>query len=145
MNVHAGESAIIKPVRLATAMAGGAQLDLMNPWPAEMVVKGVEPSRYKTWFEGQISAMVYAPKTGMLRFSGTSYDEFVVVLHGHAILTADEASPERFTQGDAFVVPQGFRGTWEFHDEYRELIVFETRALQAVMKAWDLSPQVREP
>jgi uncharacterized cupin superfamily protein len=145
MNIHTAERAIINPVRLTTAIASGAQLDPMNPWPAELVVNGVESSRYKTWFEGQISALVYAPQNGMLRFSGTSYDEFVVVLHGHTILTADGASPERFTQGEAFVVPQGFRGTWEFHDEYRELIVFETRALQAVMKAWDLAPQVREP
>jgi uncharacterized cupin superfamily protein len=128
------------PVRLDAAVANGSKLDPMNPWPSEMLIHGVEPSRYKTWFEGQISAMVYAPQNGALRFSGTTFDEFVIVLHGHTILSADGASPQRFQQGDAFVLPQGFHGTWEFHDAYRELIVFETKALRAVMERWKLSP-----
>jgi hypothetical protein len=29
---------------------------------------------------------------------------------------------------------------WEFQDNYRELSVFETRALRAVMEAWKLNP-----
>ena len=105
-----------------------------------MVRHGVEPSEYKTWFEGQISAMVYAPQDGLLRFDGTSYDEFVVVLHGRAILTPDDGAVQRYGVGDAFVVPRGYSGTWEFQDRYRELIVFETRALHAVMQAWNLKP-----
>ena len=130
----------IVPVRLESGVAHGVGLERMNPWPPEMVLRGVEPSDYKTWFEGQISAMVYAPKDGLLRFDGTSYDEFVVVLNGRAILAPENSEPQHYGVGDAFVVPQGYRGTWEFQDSYRELIVFETRALKEAMAKWNLSP-----
>ena len=130
---------IVIPVRLTADVASGAQLGPMNPWPADMVVSGVEPSRFKTLFEGQIAAMVSAPQNGVLRFSGTSYDEFVVVLSGHTPLTPVGAPSQQFHHGDNFVVPEGFRGTWKFFDEDRELIVFETRALQAVMEARNLA------
>jgi uncharacterized cupin superfamily protein len=130
----------IIPVRLEAALANGIGLDAMNAWPAEMVVRGVEPSEYKTWFEGQISAMVYAPQDGLLRFEGTSYDELVIVLQGRTILTPENGTPHHYGVGDVFVCPRGYRGTWEFLDTYRELIVFETRALQEVMKRWNLSP-----
>jgi uncharacterized cupin superfamily protein len=130
----------IVPVRLAPDLTSGKALVPMNKWPSEMRIHGVEPSRYTTWFEGQISAMVYAPSDGALRFSGTTFDEFVFVLNGHTILTAQGTAPQRFDVGEAFVLPQGFEGTWEFFNNYRELIVFETKALRAVMDAWKLDP-----
>jgi uncharacterized cupin superfamily protein len=130
----------ITPIRFEAGLVNGIGLDRMKAWPSEMVLRGVEPSEYKTWFEGQISAMVYAPQDGLLRFEGTTYDELVVVLHGRTILTPENGTPQHYGVGDSFVCPQGYRGTWEFIDTYRELIVFETRALREVMKQWNLSP-----
>jgi uncharacterized cupin superfamily protein len=130
----------IIPVRLEADLASGKSLVPMGKWPPKMLIRGVEPSRYTTWFEGQISAMVYAPSDGALRFTGTTFDEFVIVLDGYTVLTPEGSAPQRFNKGDAFVLPQGFDGVWEFFDNYRELMVFETKALRAVMDAWKLDP-----
>lgn len=40
-------------------------------------------------------------------------DEFCYIIEGAAIVTDSEGHAEEVKQGDAFVIPAGFKGTWE--------------------------------
>lgn len=59
------------------------------------------------------------------------YDEFVVVLKGELVLTDQEGNSATYKEGDMFMVPKGFVGTWDMTEEYRELIVIDTEAYNA--------------
>ena len=55
-----------------------------------------------------------------------SENEFVHMLEGEAILTAEDGTAERVKAGDSFVVPAGFQGTWESVTDVRKLYaIFE--------------------
>ena len=40
-------------------------------------------------------------------------DEFCVIVSGHVRLIAEDGSVQSFRRGDAFLIPNGFRGEWE--------------------------------
>ena len=40
-------------------------------------------------------------------------DEFCVIVSGHIRLIAEDGSVQSFRRGDAFLIPNGFRGEWE--------------------------------
>jgi len=40
-------------------------------------------------------------------------DEFIVLLAGKVRLTAKDGTETTYKAGDAFVIPKGFKGTWE--------------------------------
>jgi len=48
-------------------------------------------------------------------------DEFCVLLNGRVVLTDDSGRAETFGPGDAFIIPAGFRGTWETVEPVRKL------------------------
>ncbi|TVO57098.1 cupin domain-containing protein [Denitromonas halophila] len=43
----------------------------------------------------------------------TDRDEFCVILAGHCRLIADDGTAKTFMAGDAFMIPNGFRGYWD--------------------------------
>ena len=47
-------------------------------------------------------------------------DEFCYIIEGHVILTNDEGHAQTFKTGDAFLIPNGFRGTWEVVETTRK-------------------------
>jgi uncharacterized cupin superfamily protein len=59
------------------------------------------------------------------------YDEFVLVLEGEVTLTNIDRGAATYTQGDTFLVPKGWMGTWDMPVRYREMIIIETKALLA--------------
>jgi|SRR5580765_3240697 uncharacterized cupin superfamily protein len=50
-----------------------------------------------------------------------SEHEFVHLLSGRVVLTDSEGRAERFGPGDVFVIPAGYRGTWETLETVRKL------------------------
>jgi len=56
------------------------------------------------------------------------YDEFVLVLEGRVTLTNIDGGKQTYGQGDTFLVPKGWLGTWDMPDKYCEMIVIETKA-----------------
>ena len=52
-----------------------------------------------------------------------SEHEFVQLLAGRVVLTDAEGRSERFGPGDSFVIPAGYRGTWETVEPVRKLYV----------------------
>lgn len=43
----------------------------------------------------------------------TRRDEFCCIVSGHVRLIGDDGTAQTFKTGDAFVIPNGFRGCWE--------------------------------
>lgn len=50
-----------------------------------------------------------------------SEDELCVLLSGRVVLTDESGRAEHFAAGDAFIIPAGFRGTWETVDPVRKV------------------------
>lgn len=57
-----------------------------------------------------------------------SYDEneLCVILAGRLRLTGEDGASQEFAAGDAFVVPKGFRGTWETIEHVRKIYAIAT-------------------
>jgi uncharacterized cupin superfamily protein len=53
------------------------------------------------------------------------------VLEGEVTLTSLDGSKQTHRKGDSFLVPKGWRGTWDMPVKYREMIVVETKAWEA--------------
>ena len=43
----------------------------------------------------------------------TDRDEFCTIVSGHVRLIAEDGSAQTFKTGDAFLIPNGFRGYWD--------------------------------
>jgi uncharacterized cupin superfamily protein len=43
----------------------------------------------------------------------TDRDEFCTIVSGHVRLIAEDGSAQSFKTGDAFLIPNGFRGYWD--------------------------------
>jgi len=96
------------------------------------VKSGGEYNRETSLFEGENIVLVWesAPAT-LLLDKPSPYDEFVVVTKGILILTDNDGNSVTYKKGDMFMLPKGFTGTWEMPEEYRELIVVDTKAYNA--------------
>ncbi len=55
---------------------------------------------------------VWESTTGKWTLNYTE-DEFCYMLEGKAILTDESGQTEIFIKGDSFVIPAGFKGSWE--------------------------------
>ncbi len=50
-------------------------------------------------------------------------EEFCTILEGEAIITDEAGFAETFRTGDTFVIPSGFKGTWETTKHLRKYYV----------------------
>lgn len=50
-------------------------------------------------------------------------EEFCALVRGKVILTDEDGHAETFEEGDAFIIPAGFRGSWETVEPVRKLYV----------------------
>ena len=66
-----------------------------------------------TLYSGDIDVSIYEAEPMTLRLRDYPIDEYVIVVSGKLILTADGASPQHFEVGESVMVPKGFSGTWE--------------------------------
>jgi uncharacterized protein len=99
-----------------------------NPPPVEeskpaTVLTGDPLARTQNYYTDPAScffAGVWESTPGKWRVSYTE-NEFMTLLAGKVVLTADDGASETFTAGDAFVIPAGFSGTWETVEPVRKL------------------------
>ncbi len=117
-----------KPFPLDKAKLAGTGLEDLPPLPEEIRLNGVQNNSESLLFDGEFIAFVWRGDDGTLLMDNHPFDQFVQVLNGVAILTEKDGSPQEFNIGDSFIVPKGFTGAWEIRDEYRELIIFESKA-----------------
>lgn len=50
-------------------------------------------------------------------------EEFCALVRGKIVLTDQDGRAETFEEGDAFIIPAGFKGTWETVEAVRKLYV----------------------
>lgn len=83
---------------------------------------------YCTDASGCFFAEVWESRPGKWRVHYTE-DEFCTILHGKVPLTSDDCSIETFAAGDAFIIPAGFKGTWETVEPvYKLYAIYENKA-----------------
>ena len=83
--------------------------------PADRVLAGEPHHEIKSFFEngsGDVVSGVWKSTPGKWRaFDGR--DEFCYIIDGHVRLTDAAGTEKTFKTGDAFLIPNGFVGTWE--------------------------------
>jgi uncharacterized cupin superfamily protein len=115
--------------RLAKVSAHGAE---HGKYPPEMVVKGqkrfdgsyLETSLFKN-AKGAPLVRIWESGPGVLQTDGYPYDEYCNVLEGQLEIVNASGGRQTFGPGDTFVIPKGWRGTWNmktrFAKQYIEL------------------------
>ena len=53
----------------------------------------------------------------------TDRDEFCYIIYGHCRLISESGESNTYKTGDAFLIPNGFRGYWEVIEETRKHFV----------------------
>lgn len=126
LSVADGENNVPKasPLRLAPAEIAYSEMNTDMPlWAQEDILSGVSEHRYKTLYSGDINVAIYEAKPLKLRLRDYPIDEFVTVVSGKLILTAEGEAPQHFDAGQSVLVPKGFTGTWEMQGNFREMVV----------------------
>ena len=101
------------------------ELEAHPDWPSAMVQSGTARNSGARLHEGQNNVTLW--NAGPARFSvplpGFPYDQFVLVLKGQLVLTDTNANSATYDEGDMFMIPRGWAGTWDMTEEYREFII----------------------
>jgi uncharacterized cupin superfamily protein len=115
------------PVRMNPDQMAGLDLTpIPNDGFIDILVEGELEFEIARMFDGeelQVVVVESTPAKTSHRDKPLDYDEFVLVLNGKLVLTEPNGTVHEFTPGQAFVVPKGYRGTWEQHGRYRELAI----------------------
>ena len=83
--------------------------------PADRVLTGAPEHSIRSMFEtqdGELTAGTWTSTPGKW-IAFQDRDEFCYITNGHVRLTDDEGLAREFKTGDAFLIPNGFKGTWE--------------------------------
>lgn len=108
------------------------ELESIPPFPEEIVPEGESENWESVLHQGDFVVSVFAASPAVIDVSEPfPYDEFVLVLEGEVTLTNVDGRTATCKQGDTFVVPKGWLGTWDMPVKYREMIIIETEALLA--------------
>jgi len=108
------------------------ELEGIPPFPAELVLKGTSENWESVIHQGDFVVSVFAASPAIIDINEPfPYDEFVLVLEGEVTLTNVDGGTATYKEGDTFLVPKGWLGTWDMPFKYREMIVIETDALLA--------------
>ena len=108
------------------------ELESIPPFPAELVLEGESENWESVLHQGDIVVSVFAASPAILDVNEPfPYDEFVLVLEGEVTLTNVDGGKQTYKEGETFLVPKGWMGTWDMPVKYREMIVIETDALLA--------------
>ena len=81
---------------------------------------------YYTDKSGSFFSGIWESTPGKWSISYTE-DEFCTILQGRVVLTDESGKSESFKAGDAFVIPAGFKGTWETVEKVRKFYAISER------------------
>jgi len=98
---------------------------------AEKILKG-EPNQtvYNHYNSpcGQLNAGVWEGEVGQWKVNYTEH-EYCEIVQGVSVLRDEEGKAKTLRAGDRFVIPAGFKGTWEVLEACRKIyVVFEQKA-----------------
>jgi uncharacterized cupin superfamily protein len=101
----------IKLLRVSPSLEGKTS----DKIAADRVISGAPSERLNNVFTNtkeNFFCGVWESTTGKWNLSYTE-DEFCYLIEGKAILTDSEGYAEHINPGDGFVIPAGYKGTWE--------------------------------
>jgi uncharacterized cupin superfamily protein len=100
--------------------------DLSNFTPmTDFLVKG-QPApveAVKELYESSPTGLhigVWAGGPGVLHLTDYPYDEYCFLQEGTLVVTNSSGAVETFRKGDSFVIPKGFKGTWDMKTRMRK-------------------------
>ncbi len=77
----------------------------------------------------QFNAGVWEGEPGQWQVSYTEH-EYCEIVHGVSVLRDENGQAKTLRAGDRFVIPAGFKGTWEVLETCRKIyVIFETTAV----------------
>ena len=104
--------------------------DVSSP-PGDRLLEGNPQQRIANYFTDasqQFFAGRWSSTRGKWRVR-YSENELCLITAGRVVLVSDDGVRSTFQQGDAFVVPAGFTGTWEVVEDCTKIYaVFESRS-----------------
>jgi len=74
----------------------------------------------------QMLSGIWECSEGKWQADYSSKSEFCHILAGKVVLTDESGEQSSFSQGDSFVIPSGFVGTWEVIEPVQKLYVIVT-------------------
>jgi uncharacterized cupin superfamily protein len=96
-------------------------------YPAEMVApgqKGFDGSFFLTPIfrdaKGDPLVQIWESQAGVLKTEDYPFDEYCLVLEGVVEVTNQDGGTHTFRTGDTFVIPKGWRGTWDMKTRFRK-------------------------
>jgi uncharacterized cupin superfamily protein len=105
------------------------ELERIAPFPAEIILKGESENWEQVLHQGDFVVAIFAASAAIIDIKEPfPYDEFVLVLEGEVTLTNIDGGIDTYRQGDTFLVPKGWMGTWDMPVKYREMIIVDTQA-----------------
>ena len=102
-------------------------VEILHPQlPSEMIVGGSSAQRNWVHYSEssqQFTAGIWSSEPGFVSFETIAYpfDDFMHLLSGKVKLTDIEGHVQIFSTGDIFLIPKGWRGTWETVEPTRKL------------------------
>ena len=100
----------VAPVSIVPDTRGAA----VQPIEAKRLIEGRPSQAFSTQFsnyQGNFHCGVWVSEPGCWRVHYTE-DEFCLILEGEVELVDASGAAKRYGVGDAFVIPQGFSGSW---------------------------------
>jgi uncharacterized protein len=106
----------------------------VNPPEAEKgkpgnIISGTPKTSVQNYYtdkSGDFYSGVWESTAGKWTINYTE-DEFCILLEGQVVLTDESGKAEKFKAGDAFVIPAGFKGTWETVRKVRKFYAISER------------------
>lgn len=103
---------------------------LRGKYPPEMVAPGQksfdgayrEAVAFSTR-DKQYSVRVWESGPGILKTDDYPYDEYCLILSGRLRITNASGSTQEFGPGDSFVIPKGWRGTWDMRTRMKKIYI----------------------
>ncbi len=96
----------------------------------EKIVSGDPKTTYKLLHaspDERFTTGIWECTPGKWRVNYTTDDEFCTLIEGHVRLTPEDGAPQDYKAPDSFIIPCGFKGTWEAVTKIRKYFVIYER------------------
>jgi uncharacterized cupin superfamily protein len=100
---------------LVKSSGGGAPAAEHGEADADVLLQGeYKTTTFNHWTgeEGRLSCGIWECTPGKVKIDYTEW-EFCHFIEGEAVLTNESGQSWRLRKGDGFIIPPGFKGTWE--------------------------------
>lgn len=118
-----------KCIRLLTGSGPLSGLQPTEYIPADTLESGDPQERGLSYYAdqtGQLDAGVWECEPNRHVIDSAPYDEFVYLLEGRIDVIDEQGGVESYRAGDSFVMPRGYKCTWDVKEPVRKLYVVLT-------------------